>query len=290
MTTIVGVHGIGKYHYYEEAGGSPSGAAETMRAKWNSYLHKGLTGEEGDKAPGYFAEIAYYAHHLRKAPSRPPRLMDPPAKLVFADWAPQLDGKFDSRLDRRIGEWVGDAVGESLTGVAHRLAEWLLARLGPHAVQFAQDFCPEVATYLGGGDPRVHARDAVANVIRRRRPQVVVAHSLGSVVTYEALWAHQDLSVDLLVTLGSPLGMRNVVFDRLAPVPVRGRGARPPGVRRWINIADKDDIAAIPPVLSGCFDGVERDVSCDIDWLDFHTVRHYLGCGAVDGYLKPYVG
>ncbi|WP_204050136.1 hypothetical protein [Microbispora siamensis] len=276
MTSIVGVHGIGKYHYYEEAGGSAGGAAETMRAKWNAYLHQGLTGRT-DGAGDYFAEIAYYAHHLHTGPQKPPRQMETPAKLVLADWAVQLGGPFR------------DVAGESLTGLAHRLAEWLLTRMGPQAVRFAQDFCPEVAAYLGGGDPRVRAREAVADVVRRRRPRVVVAHSLGSVVTYEALWAHPDLSVELLVTLGSPLGMRDVVFERLAPVPVRGRGARPPGVRRWINIADKDDIAAIPAVLASCFDGVDRDVSCDIDWLDFHTVRNYLRCGSANEYLKPYV-
>lgn len=276
MTSIVGVHGIGKYHYYEEAGGSAGGAAETMRAKWNAYLHQGLTGRT-DGAGDYFAEIAYYAHHLHTGPQKPPRQMEAPAKLVLADWAVQLGGPFR------------DVAGESLTGLAHRLAEWLLTRMGPQAVRFAQDFCPEVAAYLGGGDPRVRAREAVADVVRRRRPRVVVAHSLGSVVTYEALWAHPDLSVELLVTLGSPLGMRDVVFERLAPVPVRGRGARPPGVRRWINIADKDDIAAIPAVLASCFDGVDRDVSCDIDWLDFHTVRNYLRCGSANEYLKPYV-
>lgn len=276
MTSIVGVHGIGKYHYYEEAGGSADRAAEAVRAKWNGYLHHGLTGR-ADGTGDYFAEVAYYAHHLHSGPPRAPRRMETPAKLVLADWAAQLGGPFR------------EAAGESLTGLAHRLAEWLLAGLGPKAVRFAQDFCPEVAAYLGGGPPRVRARDTVADAVRRHRPRAVVAHSLGSVVAYEALWAHPDLSVELLVTLGSPLGMRNVVFERLAPVPVRGRGARPPGVRRWINIADKDDIAAIPAALRPWFDGVERDVACDIDWLDFHTVRNYLGCGSANEYLKPYV-
>ncbi|GII57165.1 hypothetical protein Pth03_55540 [Planotetraspora thailandica] len=277
MTTIVGVHGIGKYHYYEEAGGSPGGAAETMRGKWNAYLHKGLDGAAPYTGQQYFSEIAYYAHHLHMGPPRPPKAMDPPAKMVFADWTAQLNGR------------VRSAAGESLTGIAHRLAEWLLDKLGPDAVKFAQDFCPEVATYLGGGNPRVKARDTVADVIRRRRPRAVIAHSLGSVVTYEAFWAHADLSTELLITLGSPLGMRNVVFERLAPVPVRGRGARPPGVGRWINIADKDDIAAIPSDLRGCFDGIEADVPCNIDWLDFHTVRNYLGCGATNKFVNPYL-
>ncbi len=277
MTTIVGVHGIGKYHYYQEAGGSPGRAAETMRLKWNGYLDKGLRGGAPYGGADYFSEIAYYAHHLRRTAPAPVRQMAPDAKLVFSDWAKQLDGRLPSQA------------GETLTGIAHRLAEWLLGRLGDQAVRFAEDFCPEVAAYLGGGDPRTKARDTVADVIRRRQPRVVVAHSLGSVVAYEAFWAHPDLSTELLVTLGSPLAMRNVVFERLLPVPVHGRGARPPGVGRWINIADKDDIAAIPPGLRDHFEGIERDVACNIDWLDFHTVRNYLGCGSANDHLRPYV-
>src|SRR3954471_22969261 len=131
MTTIVGVHGIGKYHYYEEAGGPPGGAAEAMRVKGNAYLHKGIAGGRAGTGD-YFAEIAYYAHHLHKGPPRPPKEMDPPAKLVFADWAAQLDGRLPG------------AAGESLTAIAHRLAGWLLGRLGSNAVRFAEDFCPEV--------------------------------------------------------------------------------------------------------------------------------------------------
>lgn len=280
MSVIVGVHGIGKYHYYEDAGGSPGGAAEAMRVKWNRYLGRGFGRENGE----YFSEIAFYAHHLRPAdPSnRPDRRtpvgrMETPARLVLADWVTQLDGR------------LRGLAGETLTGLAHRLAEWLLDTLGPHAVRFAEDFCPEVAAYLGGGAPRNRARDAVADTIRRRAPRVVIAHSLGSVVTYEALWAHPELSVELLITLGSPLGMRDVVFERLLPAPVNGRGARPPGVGRWINVADKDDIAAIPPDLRGCFEGVECDVTCNIDTLDFHTVRNYLGCGAINDFLEPYM-
>jgi hypothetical protein len=96
------------------------------------------------------------------------------------------------------------------------------------------------------------------------------------------------VSAEVLITLGSPLAMRNVVFERLAPVPVNGCGARPPNVRRWINIADKDDLAAIPPALRDRFPGVERDIACNIDKLDFHTVRNYLGCGAVNAFVEAH--
>ncbi|WP_214416251.1 GPI inositol-deacylase [Sphaerisporangium fuscum] len=281
MARIVGVHGIGKYRYFLAAG-SAEGAAEVMRAKWDRYLHAGLTGGAPYTGQTYLAEVAYYAHLLRK--EQPPatkgdlRRMDPAAQLVLADWMRQV-----------AASCTGP--GETVTGLIHRFAEWLLVRLGPHAKDFAEDFCPEVAAYLAGADAaaRVRSRDAVAEVIRRTRAQVVIAHSLGSVVAYEALWAHPDLSVELLITLGSPLAMRGVVFERLQPLPQAGRGRCPRGVRRWVNIADKDDIAAIPGVLKSHFDGVTADEKVNIDWADFHTVRNYLGCGAVNEHVEPYL-
>ncbi|MFJ2032038.1 hypothetical protein [Streptosporangium sp. NPDC087985] len=276
MGDIVGVHGIGKYNYYRDAGNSVSGAAAAMRDKWDRYLHKGLTGGSPHAGERYIAEVAYYAHLLGERKDDSPRAvqrMDVGAQTVFVAWAKQLD-----------------AVGEGLTGALYRMTSWLLDRLQGNAIEFARFFCPEVATYMtAGGAARAEARAAVAEVIRRNRPKVVIAHSLGSVVAYETLWADPGLEVELLITLGSPLGMRNVIFERLLPAPVNGWGARPPQVGRWINIADKDDIAAIPPELRSCFTGVDQEALVNLDWLDFHTVEKYLGCGALNGHLKPYL-
>lgn len=274
MTVIVGVHGIGKYNYYLQAGRSATGAAEAMRRKWDRYLHAALGGE----ARAYFAEIAYFSHLLydddgrdAAVPRRAAAAMELQAQQVLIGWA------------RNLG------VGEHVTGVLKSATGWLLNRLDGRSAAFAKLFAPEVAAYLTDAAKREKSRQAVAEVIRRNRPQVVIAHSLGSVVAYEALWANPDLEVDLLVTLGSPLGMRNVVFERLLPAPVNGRGERPRGVGRWVNIADKDDIAAIPPALAASFTGVDVEELVNLDWIDFHTAEKYLGCPALDPYLRPFV-
>ncbi|WP_188186787.1 hypothetical protein [Nonomuraea sp. SYSU D8015] len=269
MAVIVGVHGIGKYNYYLEAGGSAAGAAAAMRLKWDRYLHLALGGE----ARAYFSEIAYFSHHLHDGRSDPRSVaaMEAPAQQVLVEWAKNL------------------GVGEHLTGALKSLTGWLLSRLDGRSAAFAERFAPEVAAYLTDPGKRDKCRQVVAETIRRNRPKVVIAHSLGSVVTYETLWAHPDLRIDLLITLGSPLGMRNVVFERLLPAPVNGRGERPPGVRRWVNIADKDDIAAIPPDLAGCFAGVDAEELVNLDWIDFHTAEKYLGCPALNPHLRPFL-
>jgi hypothetical protein len=77
--------------------------------------------------------------------------------------------------------------------------------------------------------------------------RVIVAHSLGSVVAYEALRA-RPRPLPLLITLGSPLGL-NAVTRRLREPP-----AYPTGLARWINLVDRDDIVAARPHLTKIFD------------------------------------
>ncbi|TDC76208.1 hypothetical protein [Streptomyces hainanensis] len=107
-------------------------------------------------------------------------------------------------------------------------------------------FFPEVTRYFGT-PAREAVQDRVVRALKHHRPQVVIAHSLGSVVTYEALHRLPELEVDLFLTLGSPLALPTAIFHRLQPPPVDGRGTRPPGVARWVNVADVGDFVAPPP-------------------------------------------
>ena len=110
--------------------------------------------------------------------------------------------------------------------------------------------------------------------------RVVVGHSLGSVVAYEALCAHPEWPVRALVTLGSPLGIRNLIFDRLVPAPAAEgpggvRGGWPGGVRSWVNVADAGDVVALVKDLRPLFgDGV----ACYLihNGSHAHDVRPYL--------------
>jgi hypothetical protein len=57
------------------------------------------------------------------------------------------------------------------------------------------------------------------------------------------------------VTLGSPLGLQNIVYRRLRPQPP----AFPAQVQRWINIADRDDFVAADPNLGVLFGAGKPD-------------------------------
>ena len=77
----------------------------------------------------------------------------------------------------------------------------------------------QVRDYLHKPEVRQEARQRVAAAVGEDT-RVLVGHSLGSVVAYEALCANPEWPVRMLVTLGSPLGIPNLIFDRLQPAPL----------------------------------------------------------------------
>jgi pimeloyl-ACP methyl ester carboxylesterase len=105
--------------------------------------------------------------------------------------------------------------------------------------------------------------------------RVIIGHSLGSIVAYEALCEdHPDWNVHTLVTLGSPLGI-DLIFDSLTPKPENRVGAWP-HVEQWINIADKGDIVALKKELAPLFPtGYLIDEPVYNGWKS-HSAERYL--------------
>ena len=110
----------------------------------------------------------------------------------------------------------------------------------------------QVRSYLEDENIRAQVQRRVAEVVQPDT-RVIIGHSLGSVVAYEALCAHPDWPVRTLVTLGAPLGIRNLIFDRLRPAPMADVGVWPEGIKEWFNIADGGDVVALVKELKSRF-------------------------------------
>ncbi|OBJ97961.1 hypothetical protein [Mycobacterium sp. 1245852.3] len=133
----------------------------------------------------------------------------------------------------------------------------------------------QVSRYLTDDETRAYAQQQVLERIGVDT-RLVIGHSLGSVVAYEAL--HQADHPTALLTLGSPLGLRTVVYDRLRPHPAHV----PPTVTRWDNLVDRDDLVAaqldlapyFPPAAGSTIAPVTAS-SLD-NGAEPHDAEHYL--------------
>jgi hypothetical protein len=281
MTAIVGVHGVGNY-----VPGQPVDKVAARRsADWTASVATGL----GIQTDALDLTVAYYAPLLHAGeptgqaaaldPDRALDALDPDTDAIARSWLEALDLP-DVTVQGRLAVPLRHAVA----AVADRFS--LNGRL---TKLFVAVCFPEVARYMAADDApaRAQAREYVATTIAERGARVVVAHSLGSVVAYEALHAHPDLQVDLLVTLGSPLALPRAVFHRLQPRPTVGTGARPANVRRWVNVSDYGDPIAILRPLKAYFPGVDLDLTESVGLFDFHRAARYLACASLAATLQP---
>ncbi|MFI0795874.1 hypothetical protein ACH4OY_24790 [Micromonospora rubida] len=272
---VLGVHGI----WNTQPGREPAEAAARLAGQWAKALATGYRDAGLFERPPAVA-ATYYAHALTDGAQGD---IDDLAALTPDEqrmaWA----------WMRELGVPQEAAQGV-LTVPLRQGLSWLAQRDGRPQQMLARIMTAllrEVYTYLTRPASRARARDAVIEAVRAHGPRVLVAHSLGSVVAYEALHQRPDLEVDLLVTLGSPLGLPGAVFEALDPPPREKRAHRPPGVRRWVNIADPGDLVATPARLGGRFD-VDLHAEAHIGRVDFHTMRGYLSCGLVAAAIAPY--
>lgn len=274
MVRIVAVHGVG-----QARSAPPEAATAALTAVLSDALEAGLAAAGGTGLPADL-RAAYYAHLLRRPgqqDGRPDDTLDADEQDIFDQWA------------AAYGIPVEAAQGLAFLPV--RLAcDWLAGSLGKadddafrrRLARFMCNFVRDAADYLNHPERRDAARTEVARVIADHTPDIVVAHSLGSVVTYETLWAHPELSLPRLVTVGSPLALPGAIFDRLEPRPTPdprvGTGSRPSNVTTWINIADHGDVIAIPRPLHVRFHGLrhEDDHQTSIGPIAIHGFAHYL--------------
>lgn len=86
--------------------------------------------------------------------------------------------------------------------------------------------------------------DADARVDAAVGPEcrILVGHSLGSVVAWEYVRRHPEHQLDLLLTVGSPLGLR-MIRSRL-PDSNFSAEARPAHIAGWVNVRDPRDPVA----------------------------------------------
>jgi len=126
-----------------------------------------------------------------------------------------------------------------------------------------------------------------------QRPILLIAHSMGSVIAYDSLWQmahghHDDVLIDQLLTMGSPLG-QNYIQRRLQGRSESGKRRYPNNIRRWVNLTSVGDLTAINPDLADDFREMVRlgliDSIEDAELHNYFRLDGELNVHAEYGYL-----
>jgi len=296
MAEIILVHGIGQQR----------SSADKLESAWLPTLAGGLRniGDadladriwRGSSQPdGIETRMAYYGHLFL----RPGQQGDDPgeftavesvmAEALAQEWlrrsATRSSLKGDRILAQREVAYVNRQMGEeqgvgrvvrSAVGSLARIPWFAVVGMGLAERTINRDLA-QVTRYFTDEGVRAAAQQQVLKLVDERT-KVIIGHSLGSVVAYEV--AHSlDQALPLLITLGSPLGLQSIVYQRLRPQPP----GFPSAVRQWVNVADKDDLVAAEPDLIPFFgsdlpDGATFDGAFTADnGSDPHNAEFYLG-------------
>ena len=119
------------------------------------------------------------------------------------------------------------------------------------------------------------------------RPILLIGHSMGSVITWDSLWQmsqnkRDKVDIDLLMTMGSPLGQR-FIQRRLLGYKEIGDKRYPQGIRRWINLSAVGDLTALDSDLADDFAQMAEQGL--VESIEDHFLHNYF---RLDGVLNPH--
>lgn len=254
MAAIVLVHGIAQEQY----------GADLLEAQWLPALAAGVRtagyGELADQLwraqrPGALeVRMAFYGNAFLApgAQGGGGPVGDEDAELterIAEAWLATAAGQAADQRDRleaqrfldnsALGAEGAQGIGRKARPAANALTKlkWFAPFGFGMAGKFVNRSLAQVSRYLSEEAVREHAQRQVLDLIGPQT-RLVIGHSLGSVVAYEAL--HRTQQPVALITLGSPLALQSIIYPLLRPQPP----TVPAVLTRWENMADRDDIVA----------------------------------------------
>lgn len=204
-----------------------------------------------------------------------------PLMLGEEEIAEVLEGRTDNADDEGVRE--SGYVAKVLPGWLPRrsISRWIMDR-----------YIKDVSKYFFNERVRGQMQESLRRLlIPGSDPCVLVSHSLGTIIAYEVLSEFEpgEIDVPLWVTLGSPLGMEEVLDFLDEP------HQKPAVVRNWQNFADRLDPVAFDRKLDNDYAGdVEDHLVVNRDTLSFtnfnpHSALGYLSLSAVKETVKDHL-
>ncbi len=239
---LIGIHGMGN-----------KPPPKTLRTWWKAPIREGLKRIGRANVPFDF-ELVYWAHFLYPTPLKP-RIKDRDHPLYIED--PYMHAAKDavvekpSRLRRKILDYLEVQLEKiflnpDLSINYESLTDFIVHHYFSDLEKYYRNYC--VRRVYKDCRAKVAICTAAAEVLKKHRSKkiLLIAHSMGSIVAYDVLTRYAaDVSVDTLVTIGSPLGLP-IIKSKIA-AEHRSDSLKTPQnvVRKWYNLSDLRDKIAL---------------------------------------------
>jgi hypothetical protein len=259
-----------------------------LEKEWLDALAYGLARANATLPPTVTVELPFYGDLLAELVREvaAPLGKDVNAKGPNPDIDQELRGEIIAEIALAAGLTTED-IARELEGVPVERGpgnwEWVQAMLRaldrvPGLNAGAIDaFTRDVFVYLAYPGVRSKIDKLVAEAIGNE-PCVLLAHSLGTIVSYNVLYGRATSPECFrFVTVGSPLGIR-AIKERIEQ-PLRS----PSCVRQWFNAYDDRDLVALLALDARTFD-VDPPIENKSDVKNFTDNRH-----GIAGYLADAV-
>jgi hypothetical protein len=220
-------------------------------------LYKGLTDSQRDCCAALDAEAFHLAAWNRHYYGR-----EKDATPDFAAIEALLAGEWDEQRDRT----EADSWRVGMQRLVQRIADRFPVLLRLLADPTIKETIKETERYFDQSDATGHeirafAKEPLRQWIWEDRPVLVIGHSLGSVIAWDALWelTHEDGMQGQLdfITIGSPLGL-HFTQARLRGNDRVGTARYPHLIREWHNIAAVGDLISLDPTMADDFADMAR--------------------------------
>ncbi len=233
--------------------------AAEIKAEWLKALREGL----GDRAAildGRAVDIPFYGDELdrlvREAGAALPRDLQMRGDVAGAD--PEfLQFQYEMFEEARRQEGLSeDQVMANMDGdhLDRGVLNWRWVQAIMRTLNeipgldgdLIERFTRDVWIYLNRMTVRKAINKMVSDEIRPGTSLVVVAHSLGTVVSFDILREACGADVELFLTMGSPLGIE-AIRKRVLPLK------HPPDAKAWFNARDTRDVVSLYPLSTARF-------------------------------------
>ena len=217
----------------------------------------------------------------------------------------------DIAIDRKA---IDDVIEHPVASPSDRREASSWKRRVTLALHRLGDLMPFLIPYFANEKTEVHIRDLTRYLRNRNgiadhtremlklplraateshRPILLLAHSMGSIISWDSLWemthVHGDhVVLDTLVSMGSPLG-QNYLMKRIKGNDREGAERYPNNVERWLNISAVGDMTAVDPKLANDYAGMTKlglvDAIVDLEMYNAFHLEGVLNTHAEYGYL-----